>query len=102
MIREAALAAVLVSLSCPAGVAAIDCSRAKTNAEKMLCSSSRLAAADERLARAYREALNRGVRPEVLLEGQRAWVRDARDACNDVECMLRAYEERTSELENLR
>jgi len=81
--------------------AAVDCSRAKTNSEKLLCSNSRLASADQRMASAFRAAIKRGIQPEVLMESQRSWMHDVRDVCNDVECMLRAYETRTSELEDL-
>ena len=80
--------------------AALDCSRAKSNVEKMLCSNSRLAEADERLAFAFRGAIHRGADPKVLMDSQRAWTHDARDVCNDVECMLKAYEERISDLDN--
>lgn len=80
--------------------AAIDCSRARSNAEKMICSNSRLMRADEELAYAWREAIRRGVDPEALRESQHAWLRDVRDACNDVECMLQAYRDRTADLEN--
>jgi uncharacterized protein len=79
--------------------AALDCSRAKSNAEKLLCSNPRLAEADERLAFAFRGAVRRGADPEQLMESQRVWVRNARDVCNDAECMLRAYEERISDLD---
>ena len=82
--------------------AVIDCSRAHTNTEKLLCSNSRLAEADQRLAFAFREALHRGVNPRELMESQQVWMRDVRDACNEVECMLRAYEERIFDLENAR
>ena len=92
-----------IALAAPAPLpAAIDCSRAKTNSDKLLCSNSRLQRADQRMALAFREAINRGVKPELLMESQRTWMHDVRDVCNDVECMLRAYEERTSELEDAR
>ena len=81
-------------------LAALDCSRAKTNTEKLLCSNPRLAEADERMALAYRGAIHRGADRETLLETQRLWIDDARDVCNDVECMLKAYEERISDLDN--
>ena len=91
------------ALAAPASLpAAIDCSRAKTNTEKLLCSNSRLQRADQRMALAFHDAINRGVRPELLMEGQRTWAHDVRDVCNDVECMLKAYEERISELEESR
>ena len=80
--------------------AALDCSRARSNAEKMLCSNGRLALAEERMAYAFREAIRRGVDPSELMQSQRRWTTEIRDACNEVECMLKAYEDRTAELEN--
>lgn len=93
--------AFALALAIPAtALAALDCSRAKTNAEKLLCSNSRLAEADDRMALAFRGAIRRGADPRMLMEAQRAWIHDARDICNDVECMLKAYEERISDLDN--
>ncbi len=96
-----AVLVIVMALTFPASThAALDCSRAKTNTEKMLCSNPRLAEADERLAFSFRGAIRRGADPKELMEAQRAWIRDARDICNDVECMLRAYEERISDLDS--
>ena len=100
--RIAAIALVAAFVLPATAFAVTDCSRAKTNTEKLLCSNSRLAEADQRMAVAFRTALNRGIKPDVLMESQAAWNRDARDACNDVDCMLRAYEDRIFELDNLR
>jgi uncharacterized protein len=97
MHRLAALLLVMVSMQ--AG-AVMDCSRARSNAEKMLCSNPRLMRAEEELAYAYREAIRRGIDPKELLESQRAWVSGVRDACNDVDCMLRAYQDRIADLDN--
>ena len=53
--------AATIALGVPAPIlAALDCSRAKTNAEKLLCSNPRLAEADDRLALAFRGAIHRG------------------------------------------
>ena len=93
--------AIIIALAVPAPVlAALDCSRAKSNAEKLLCSNSRLAEADERMALAFRGAIRRGADPRMLMEAHRVWIHDARDVCNDVECILKAYEERISDLDN--
>jgi uncharacterized protein len=93
--------ATTIALAVPAPVlAALDCSRAKTNVEKLLCSSPRLAEADQRMALAFRGAIHRGADSKILMEAQRAWIHDARDVCNDVECMLKAYDERISDLDN--
>lgn len=98
--RRIVFLAAVITLALPiASPAAIDCSRAKTNSEKLLCSNPRLEQADERLAFAFRGAVRRGADPEKLMESQRAWIRNARDVCNDAECMLRAYEERISDLD---
>jgi uncharacterized protein len=99
--RNCLLAAVAIMLAAPVPVsAALDCSRAKSNAEKMLCSNSRLALAEERMAYAFREAIRHGADPSVLMQSQRRWTTEIRDACNEVECMLKAYEDRTADLEN--
>jgi uncharacterized protein len=96
-----AVLAITLALAVPAPVmAALDCSRAKTNVEKLLCSNPRLAEADDRMAFAFRGAIRRGADPKMLMEAQRAWIHDARDVCNDVECILKAYEERISDLDN--
>ncbi|HKB83312.1 MAG TPA: lysozyme inhibitor LprI family protein [Burkholderiales bacterium] len=96
-----AVLAVMVALAAPVPVrAALDCSRAKSNTEKLLCSNSRLAEADDRMALAFRGAIHRGADPRTLMEEQRAWNQDARDACNDVACMLDAYEKRISDLDS--
>jgi len=90
---------IALAVSLPV-LAVLDCSRAKTNVEKLYCSAPRLAEADERMTLAFRGAIHRGADPKVLMEAQRVWIHDARDVCNDVECMLKAYEERISDLDN--
>ena len=95
------LATIALMLAAPIpAAAALDCSRARSNAEKMVCSSSRLALAEERMAYAFREAIRRGADPSALMQPQRRWTTEIRDACNEDECMLKAYEDRTAELEN--
>jgi uncharacterized protein len=95
------LAAFTIMLAVPVpAAAAVDCSRARSNAEKMLCSNGRLALAEERMAYAFREAIRRGADPSALMQSQRRWTTEIRDACNEVECMLKAFEDRTAELGN--
>jgi uncharacterized protein len=94
-----ATVAIVLAVPVPAD-AALDCSRARSNAEKMLCSNGRLALAEERMAYAFREAIRRRADPSALMQSQRRWTTEIRDACNEVECMLKAFEDRTAELEN--
>jgi uncharacterized protein len=93
--------AIAIALAAPVpALAVVDCSHANTNTEKLLCSNSRLAEADQRMALAFRRALGRGADPQALMDSQRTWMREVRDACNEVECMLNAYEERISDLDS--
>jgi uncharacterized protein len=96
---------LLVLLGCvllsPAGAkAVIDCSRAVSNVDRMVCSSERLAAAEEHMAQAFRQAMRRGANREQLLASQRDWKINVRDVCNDAQCLLRAFDARSTELDN--
>jgi uncharacterized protein len=93
-----AVACVLLAAAATAG-AAVDCSRARSNAEKMLCSSARAADAEEAMALAFRDAMRRGADPAALMDSQRRWTREVRDACNSIDCLLKAYEDRIDELD---
>jgi uncharacterized protein len=90
---------LLILAGSPAGIAATDCSRAKTGVEWLLCSSDRLARADHIMALAFRDAFQRTERREDLIADQERWRKTVRDVCNDVPCLMRAYEDRTSELQ---
>ena len=81
-------------------VAAIDCGRAKTNTEKLICSSSRLSVAENVMAHSYHQAMRRGIDPYMLRSTQTQWRQDVRDACNDVPCLMKAFDERGAELDN--
>ncbi|MCW5621986.1 MAG: hypothetical protein KIS79_12850 [Burkholderiales bacterium] len=79
--------------------AATDCGRAKkSNIDMLMCSNDRLARADNFMALAFRDAFRRADDPEALIADQARWREEVRDACMDVPCLLRAYEDRTSEL----
>jgi uncharacterized protein len=84
----------------PAPATAVtDCSRPASNIDRLLCSSDRLAAADQIMAMAFRDAFYRAQDRDALIKEQEQWRKNVRDACNDVPCLLEAYQRRTSELE---
>jgi uncharacterized protein len=93
------LALLAALLTAAQALAVTDCSRARTNVERLLCSSDRLALADQLMAIAFRDAFHRTERREDLIADQERWRKTVRDACNDIPCLMRAYEDRTSELE---
>jgi len=77
-----------------------DCSKPnKTKVEWMLCSSDKAAAAEQIMAAAFRAAFNRVQDREALLKEQEEWLRDVRDACNDVPCLVKTFRDRASALE---
>jgi len=92
----ALLAALLVAEPC---AAITDCSKPKTKIDWMLCSSDRAAMEEQRMARAFRNAANRMEDRRKLLDEQKNWTETVRDACNDVACLIKAFQERIEELD---
>lgn len=92
------IAASLLLLAAVVADAAQDCSRPKSNVERLICSNDRVSEANERLAFSfflkYRRTANDELRERIRLE-QREWETQVRDACQDVPCLLHAYDERT-------
>jgi len=106
--RERSMAGRTVALIFLAGVmgssvAATNCGKArKTNIEMLLCSNDKVSRADSLMALAFRDAFRRSNDPDALLADQRRWTQDVRDACRDVPCLMRAFEDRASELQTWR
>ncbi len=94
------LFSIFAVLGANAAIAAIDCSRAKSNVDKLICSSSSLGLAENQMAFSYRKAMRRGVDPSQLWQTQVQWQQQVRDACNDVPCLRKAFENRGAELDN--
>jgi uncharacterized protein len=67
--------------------------------EWLICSNDRVSAADEVMSMAFRDAMHRVQDKEALIKEQEQWRKNVRDACNDVPCLLRVFQQRTSELE---
>lgn len=79
-----------------------NCRYARTPSERMVCVDPNLAAADRRLATAYRDAVKAGVPERVLRRQQDMWL-GAREAAARYgpEDVSRVYEARISELEGM-
>jgi uncharacterized protein len=95
----ACLLAAALSLWALPAAPITDCSKAKTNIDRLLCSNDKVGVADQLMAAAFRSAFYRTQDKDALIQEQEAWRKNVRDACNDVPCLLDAYERRTSELE---
>jgi uncharacterized protein len=78
--------------------ASFDCTKAKTNVEKMICSDASLSALDDTLSEAYEdENATRGEEDTPLKAQQKAWLA-ARNKCSDKACVRKSYEARIKEL----
>ncbi|MCE5244054.1 MAG: lysozyme inhibitor LprI family protein [Syntrophobacteraceae bacterium] len=83
-----------------ARAAGFDCSKASTEAERLICSDQQLSALDDRLSEAWRQAWKKSADREALKKAQQEWIKNGRDVCQDVPCMQKAYETRIASLTN--
>ena len=94
-------AAAWICLLLYAGLAGAvtDCSKPKTRTDWLLCSNGKASLEEERMASAFRDAMNRTDNREALMQEQREWNVNVRDVCNDVPCLVKAFRTRVDELE---
>ena len=86
--------------------ASFDCGKATTEVEKIICGDDELSKLDESLNKAYLEALKRIDLKEQTIKSQSQWLKNERNACQDLEeayethaeCIREAYETRIKEL----
>jgi len=89
-----------IAMLCAASGAAItDCSKPKTKIDWMLCSNDSVAVEEQRMARAFRAAVNRTEDRRKLFAEQEEWNTNVRDACNEIACLIKAFQQRANELE---
>jgi len=75
--------------------ASFDCAKAGTKVEKLICSNEKISQLDEEMAVTFKEAVKR--EPQTIKEQQRNWIK-VRNSCNGENCVLEAYQNRISEL----
>lgn len=75
-----------------------DCAKVSTGPERLICSNKELSEADVKLSQTYKAALNSSPDKDSLKREQNAWRKNERDACADVICMSKAYQQRISQL----
>lgn len=76
-----------------------DCAKATTKPERLICSDSDLSAADLKLNQLFKQVFNSAEDKETLKKDQLAWMKNRRNTCTDLPCMLEAYRERIAVLE---
>jgi uncharacterized protein len=78
--------------------AGFDCTKAASAVEKLICGDAELFTLDEALSKAYAQALERAHIKEEMIQIQRQWLKNQRNACQNAECVRRAYETRIKDL----
>lgn len=88
------LSAVLllaIQLATPASAASFDCTKARTNTEKMICADASLSELDSKLGSAYEKALHASPDPQSVRSQELKWMRDVRNQCTTPDCLRAAY-----------
>lgn len=78
--------------------ASFDCSRARTQVEKMVCGDAALSRLDDQLAEAYAAVLQKSGGSGRVKTEQRNWLKNGRDRCRDAQCLKNAYASRLAHL----
>ncbi len=86
------------ALSSFSQAASFDCAKASTSIEKIICSDENASRTDMELSNAYKSALNISKNKAALKQQQRKWLKEVRNSCKDVECLIKTNQSRTSEL----
>ena len=81
--------------------ASFDCAKASTDAEKAICADPELSKLDEQLARAYKQALQKGPKEKVQA-AQRAWLKERNTNCGSyAACLQYQYYRRIAQLQGV-
>jgi len=92
-----------ILIAVPAAAASFDCAKARTVAERLICSTPELSKADEAMAIAYRRAIATAAKLAIpertsLKDNQVSWLKDRLGKCPDVSCLKSAYRYRIETL----
>jgi len=79
--------------------ASFDCDKASTAAQKLICRTPRLRAADLGVGKAFRAARLSAPDPDRLNVEQTSWRRDVRDRCTNEACLSKALAARANGLQ---
>ncbi len=93
-------AAFFVAVPNSALSAGLDCTKAASNVEKMICATPALSTLDGTLNRFYDWALAdaNAVTKGKISAGQKKWIMQTRDVCTSVDCLTDTYNGRIEEL----
>jgi len=82
----------------PTWAPSFNCVKASTKAERLICSNKELSESDVKLYQIYINALKASFDKETFRKEQSNWRKNERDVCADIDCMLKAYNNRIKQL----
>ncbi|PUA29735.1 MAG: hypothetical protein B0W54_03970 [Cellvibrio sp. 79] len=86
----------IVVVSSTLQAASFDCTKAGTSVEKIICSNPAASSLDEQLNAVYKSAIDKSLDKESLKRQQRTWLKNSRNVCSNVDCVIAAYSDRIS------
>ena len=86
---------VLSIVSTSVSAASFDCAKASTKVEKFICSDDDLSQLDNELAKLYASVKRQS---SDIVNQQKNWLRQNRDACGTVDCLKLAYKNQIAHL----
>ena len=98
--KKKIFAAIALSLAfnCTVFAASFDCAKAVSRIENAICASPELSNLDSQLATAYAAALARSSDVDGVKAAQRAWLKETRNSCGDLNCLTAVYKQRIAAL----
>lgn len=100
-IRIVSVFCLISLISWSAYAASFDCGKVDTFIERLICSDAGLSELDDAMMVAYKRARTQSKDPRSIGVDHRAWLKNVRNACRDVACLQRAYEDQIMELESI-
>ena len=89
---------ILIALNSKSFAASFDCAKAVSRIENEICASPELSDLDYQLANAYKSAISRSDDIDGVKAAQRAWLKETRNSCGDVNCLISVYKDRIEAL----
>lgn len=76
-----------------------DCNTAKSYVEKTVCTNEELAKLDNQLGAKIKRLLETSESTKPIRDQQKTWLKDKRDPCQTMDCLLEVYKSRLDDLE---
>lgn len=94
------MAGLLIGFPLATHAAGIDCDKARSQVEHLICSDKAIGLRDNDLSNAYSQAMETGADPAAITRSQREWLKQ-RNQCANSACLQRSYDDRIAALKQI-